>query len=347
MGEQHVQRDDRLMRQAIAWFTRLHADDISDAEREAHAEWLLSDPSHADAYAQVEQQWQALETTRSAVLQNYAAETEELTRQASNPSVWRFGWHNLLGGRPVLRGALAGAAVLVLVLIGGLIAATLSSGPTSRQMLQTGRGELATVNLPDGSMADLDADTQMTFVRNRKLRTIELHRGAAVFDVAPNRQQPFTVAAGEVTFTAVGTAFEVSYRDNAAVITMQEGKVIARHGVQTGYVYELSAGDRLAYPANSAVPVRSRVAPDQVGLWHQGQSVFEQQSLHGVVQHLNRYFRQGQLHVADAGTGGLLFSGVIQHAATPETIAQRLAGVLPVTYSVTGEQVTLYSTSNP
>lgn len=339
--------NDDMLRQAITWFTRLRADDVTDAEQEAYAEWLLSNPEHVDAYAQVEAQWESLETSRASVLQSYASETDELINkarhQSRHPTIWRFGWQTLLGTRPVLRGMLAGAAAIMLLVIGGLVATSLSSGPTSRQVLQTAAGELAQVELSDGSLLDMDADTQLTFLRNRKARTIELHHGAAVFDVAKNRQQPFTVAAGEITYTAVGTRFEVSYRDNQSMITMVEGIVLVRHAEHDQQSYRLSEGDRLIFNANSSVPLRSQVASDQTGLWHSGQSIFEQQALHQVVQHLNRYLSAGQLNIADPDTGNILFSGVIQHDNKPEVIAQRLAGLLPVQYTITGEQITLFA----
>ncbi len=343
MTAHSFEQTSEITEQAIAWFMRLRADDISDEDQEAYAEWLLSDPGHVDAYAQVEANWGTLAASRTTVLQNYANETADLTRQAHNPNVWRFGWETLLGTRPVLRNVLVGTAALMLLLITGLTVSSLSTGPTTRQLLQTAAGELNTVTLADGSIVDLDADTQMTFLSNRKMRTIELHQGAAVFDVAQNSRQPFTVAAGETTFTAVGTVFEVSFRDNMSMITMQEGVVKARRGELDASSYRLNSGDRLVFAGDSSVPVRSTVSPDQIGLWHQRQSVFEQQPLSSVVKHLNRYFSNGQLHIADSHTGEMLFSGVIQLDSEPEIIAERLVGLLPIQYSVTGEHITLYA----
>ena len=56
-------------------------------------------------------------------------------------------------------------------------------------------------------------------------RSIILHRGEAGFDVAKNKQRPFVVYAGEGMVWAVGTAFNVNYRESYVDVVVSEGKV--------------------------------------------------------------------------------------------------------------------------
>ena len=50
--------DDAITDAAAHWCMRLHADDCTQAEREAFAGWLAADPRHAEEYQAMLEIWQ-------------------------------------------------------------------------------------------------------------------------------------------------------------------------------------------------------------------------------------------------------------------------------------------------
>ncbi len=94
--------------------------------------------------------------------------------------------------------------------------ATVSSAVVSRPERQV---------LPDGSVVDLKPGARIAVAYSETLRRVVLEQGEAHFAVAKNPHRPFIVAAGEVEFRAVGTAFSVQ-RDPATVeLLVTEGRV--------------------------------------------------------------------------------------------------------------------------
>ena len=63
--------------------------------------------------------------------------------------------------------------------------------------------------LPDGSIVELDAQSEIAVNFEPSVRRVELVRGEALFKVQKDPNRPFIVRAGGVEVRAVGTAFDV------------------------------------------------------------------------------------------------------------------------------------------
>ena len=84
-----------------------------------------------------------------------------------------------------------------------------------------------TLRLADGSTAvPLDGSTEIELVEDRPERVgLSLARGRGRFEVTPRPGRPFTVRAGEVTVTVVGTAFTVERVADRVGVAVQRGTV--------------------------------------------------------------------------------------------------------------------------
>jgi len=93
------------------------------------------------------------------------------------------------------------------------------------EKLATAGGGYQRATLADGSVVELNANTEIRVRYEEKARRIELVRGEAYFAVAKNKARPFTVANGPLSVTAVGTAFNVKVGAAGIGVLVTEGSV--------------------------------------------------------------------------------------------------------------------------
>ncbi|KAF1047771.1 sigma-70 family RNA polymerase sigma factor [Xylophilus sp.] len=152
--------------------------------------------------------------------------------------------------------------------------------------LSTRRGLRSGQDLPDGSRIELDAVSAAEVRYRAHGRAVELLRGAAFFAVVRDAARPFTVAAGPVTATVLGTRFGVERgMDGAVLVQVESGRVRVSRGA--GEAVELGAGQSLRVEPGRPWPApRADAAP---ALWRQGELAFEDRPLGEVLERLERY----------------------------------------------------------
>ena len=100
--------------------------------------------------------------------------------------------------------------------------------PSQDMLAQSARTEVGgfkIMNLPDGSVVQLNTDSAVEIRYSGTERRAYLLKGEASFDVARDAARPFLVRARSVTVRAVGTAFNVRLRSAACEVLVTEGKV--------------------------------------------------------------------------------------------------------------------------
>lgn len=305
-------RDATIVETATAWFVRLRADGVTAEEHRAFEAWCALSPAHRKAYAEAETLWQELGTIPDP-RQRAAA-----PRQAPAEARLRHRWRRL----GALAAGLLLAAALGLWSLGGYdrLAADYA----------TAVGERLTVTLTDGSVVHLNTDTALAVDLSAQHRRVQLYRGEAYFQVAPDRSRPFEVAAADGIARAVGTAFDVK-RDGAAVtVAVAEGRVEVRRDPQPPSAAEsvmLGPGEGLHYTTGGPATKR-RIDVSVLTAWRQGRLVFANRPLRAVVAELDRY-RPGAIVFLSSAIAEESFSGVVSLADTDQALAA-IEGTLPV-----------------
>jgi transmembrane sensor len=124
-------------------------------------------------------------------------------------------------------------------------------------------GEQSVVNLPDASIAQLSANTELTFNNKwniSKKREVNL-KGQAFFDVeATADKATFTVNTKHFKIEVLGTQFDVMARESGSSIAVKEGKVRVTLSANSEVVVDdkiikkatvdLLAGDKLTFKGN-------------------------------------------------------------------------------------------------
>lgn len=197
--------------EAALWFARLRTGGLAQEEIAAFEAWRAASDRHARAFEDLEASWGELGALE---------ELNDLGRSVLDLGPERVTWYRR-------RSFMAMAATLAVAVIGAAVYMTsVPSDLVHHEQLATAVGEQKTISLPDGSTIQLNTDGALIVDYDRDAREIRLSKGEAHFNVARDPDRPFTVLTDNGSVTAVGTAFTVRLRDNAALeVTVAEGRV--------------------------------------------------------------------------------------------------------------------------
>jgi len=287
--------------QASRWLSRRDArapspDDQADFDR-----WLSADIRHRVAYLRLEGAWKRSERLRELRPLDRGVDPD-LLRTPALRSRW-----------PV---ALAASFVLACVL-GGYFLAQARFG---WQHYETRVGGFSRIVLEDGSVIDLNTNSDVRVRLQAERREVRLLRGEGRFQVAHDRHRPFVVTAADASVRAVGTAFSVRLRGATQVDVLVAEGTVAVASSTVPQSPPVNAGEAAVLQPNH-MSVR-HVEPDVVQsrlAWTSGRLQFRGESLGDAVAEFNRYNRR-QLRLADASLAGLRVGGTF-NATDPESFA--------------------------
>lgn len=212
MNELSEQRDDggrhdSIEEEAAAWFGRCEIA-LSPEQARVFMRWLEADPRHAEAMREMDETWDILDGLKQIRRRG----------QAAGPAFLR--WPGSKRRLPAL--LLAAAAAMVIAAVGFW---SLRVGEPRVQQVATEMGGMKKMDLPDGSVVHLNANSEVKVNFSGGERRVQLTRGEAHFTVAKDRARPFVVVAGAVAVNAVGTAFNVRYETKGVAVFVTEGVV--------------------------------------------------------------------------------------------------------------------------
>ncbi|MEM1190568.1 MAG: FecR domain-containing protein [Pseudomonadota bacterium] len=286
----------QLLEEAYEWHLTLEGGDSTAEKHRAFHSWMERDPSHAAAYAQAAESWEAFSAiTRDQLEADVSASVAYASDVPGEEGLPR----SKLGWRMAL--PLATASMLSLVVAIGW--SPWSGTEAQRDPLldifasyETQIAEQKSIVLDDGSTVLLSAATELTAAMSADARQVSLVRGAAIFEVVPDPSRPFSVTAGRVEATALGTVFEV--RNNAGVVrvAVEEGRVeyasaLMVGGNQTDVTNrrELSPGEYGATPERAMSDVFGTFENEDFAAWRHARLDYEGATLSELVADANRY----------------------------------------------------------
>ena len=205
------------------------------------------------------------------------------------------------------------------------------------------RGEYRLV-LGDGTKVWLNSASSLNYPVQfaEKERCVELD-GEAYFEVTPDPERPFIVKSGDVQTRVLGTAFNFSaYRgENASTITLLTGKVAVSAPGHAERV--LLPGQQLKYDAENRKTVIKEVDAEDFVVWKDGLFLFNDCGLEEIIPRLSRWYGV-TFHYDREKFGDLKFYIKTRRYEDIGTILNLLKLTENVTYSIEGNEVTLYRT---
>ncbi|GER06403.1 peptide ABC transporter substrate-binding protein [Iodidimonas muriae] len=336
-----------LRENAAHWCIVMDSGQASSAEKKAFADWITKDPAHMREYNLVHALWAEAAMfggtldPASDVITLFPQEVDG--RAKSAPVRHR-------SGRLLRVGHLAAAVLIALFL--GLGAIVLvgddplewAFGP-GVEHFSTRKGESRLVSLSDGSVVEMNTQSEIEVRYGRHVREIRLLRGEAYFDVAKDPQRPFLVNADQTRVQAVGTEFNVRLRDADIAVTVIEGRVLVRQFTSKAGKASPSLEESLGRNEQAILNKEeagnhpsmlktASVVPERFISWRQKRLLFEAAPLIDVVADFNRY-NSMELILSDRSLDDLSISGVFD-PRDPETFARTLEAMAPVEVLVFG-----------
>ncbi|MCW0206134.1 MAG: FecR family protein [Achromobacter sp.] len=306
--------------QATHWFARERLGALDADERQARDAWLAADPEHLRQYQSMQALWRVADGLPDDEMRGILAQSDGMP---AYPRRRRF--------------AMGLTTACALTLAAGVLGPRLwSPTPEFSQTLTTARGERKRVALPDGSLLELNTDTQVRVVLYTDHRQVELLAGEALFTVDPDAARPFTVQAGDAQVVVTGTRFNVRRDGDTVALAVDEGSVAFSAGswwnrttrlLTAGYVAQYTPGAALAAPHQENVAA--------VTAWQRGRLVFRDTPLAQVAAELNRYLRN-PLRIRDRKLAQLRVAGTLP-IDEPESVLNVLPQIAPVTVLYLGD----------
>ena len=184
----------------------------------------------------------------------------------------------------------------------------------------TAVGERSTVYFVDGTVADLNTDTELRLQFTKEHRSIELIKGQALFNVAEDESRPFVVIAGDQRIVAVGTVFDVRVNGSEVAVTLIEGRVDVAPEAEAGSIepptpIRMRVGERLttSSASGSVAPVVEQTDAKRATIWREGRVFFDKTKLADAIAEMNRYslvkIELDQESLADIPVSGMFRTG--------------------------------------
>jgi transmembrane sensor len=306
--ESHRQVEDR----AAAWLGKRECGDWTEQDQREFTQWMEESPAHRVAVLRLEAVWEDAGRLRAlgAGLESGTVPppgewqrspffSQPNPREPSASEVVPQGNRT----RPAWY-ATAAALLLAVALSGYLLFASRGDRYT------TPIGGVASIPLRDGSKVTLNTASVVRVELSSKERRIELDRGEAFFEVAPDPTRPFIVQAGEKRVVAVGTQFSVRLEGEEIRVVVTDGKVRIDGAAST--VPAIPAGN-IANTGSSGIMLRKKsLAEVEDDLsWRQGYLTFRETSLADAVSEFNRY-NVHKMRIADPALAATHISGTFR-----------------------------------
>lgn len=305
---------------AVEWLALLQSGAASEQDIEVFKTWLSRYPSNFAAFRKIAQSWEDV---------GLAAMASELKREGVKSSSSPTLAEDVAGLRVSRRRLLSAGVAACLALALGIGVWTNRPEPVTEFQYATKVGEIRVVSLEDGSTITLGASTSVEGRFSKRNREVELNRGRAFFDVAPDSRRPFQVAVAKSEIVVVGTAFDVEYGLDAVQVSVERGRVevVPRDSSSAGRGTSLAAGLQLRSSLSGSNGAATRFDTGSLS-WRSGQLAYVDARLSDVIAEVNRY-RSKKIRIADREIENLRVSFSVASDHTDVLLAG-LEATLPI-----------------
>ena len=336
-----------IIEAANEWLLAMHEGTASLDESQAFVAWLRESPVHVREYLKAEAVFATLEgidAARRIDVEALLAKDDDTVVELSGPDV-SFPNSGTTAVKPPAVAAAGEAdrvrrtrrpvlwATAASVVLAVVTAAVWYSTLPQIDLYTTGLGEQRRLVLEDGSIVDMNTQSELTVQLTDKLRSINLMNGEALFTVAKDPSRPFVVASEHATVRALGTQFNVRERNGEVLVTVLEGRVAVEHslspannrgavGTTDDSTVELGAGDVAEVLPAAPIRTQAKVNTERTVAWTERRLIFENETLASVVAEFNRY-NPRRLVINDESLGKERISAVFD-ADKPDALVRFL-----------------------
>jgi ferric-dicitrate binding protein FerR (iron transport regulator) len=214
----------------------------------------------------------------------------------------------------------------------------------SFKKVQTLKGQRLRINLPDGSVAFLNASSTLTYPEafSDTLRSVAL-TGEAFFEVVKNPAKPFVVTTTDIQTQVLGTSFNVrSFEaDKATAVSLVTGqvRVAPGHPSRDKQEHLLVPGERLVYHETDHTFEKETFDIADITGWKDGVLVFSDTDFAATIEHLEQWYGV-EIDVKHAPTKDWHVNGHFENEPLTEVLAS-IQFVYDIEYDIKDSTVIL------
>lgn len=183
------------------------------------------------------------------------------------------------------------AAVLIFVIASTFVFQSLNPSEIN---VRTGFGEQQSIELPDGSIVKLNANSSLTYKKhwdNQENREVLL-QGEAFFEVEKKTEtgQKFSVTTKDLTVQVLGTVFNVNSHQGATKVFLEEGEInLILNGLKEQML--MVPGELITYSETSRkLPEKRQALPALHTSWKDGLILFNDTPLNEILEKLEEIY---------------------------------------------------------
>lgn len=320
--------------------------EADEASQRLVKQWLSEDPAnrkmleylkHTTFGGEIDESMETRERIYSKIMQRIQESETQGGLEAQAAS--------LTGKAPILsfRRYAAIAAMALILILGGIYLLS-SPGKESNLVAYSRLTETATVMLDDGTMAELNAGSTLSYPETfrGKERRVQL-KGEAFFEVARDEKHPFIVEIGNAEIRVLGTKFNAkAYEgEHKIVTTLLEGSVVFSLREGTGEPVVLQPNQQIIFDRETGESSLAEVDAALIASWKKGIYYFDHVSLDEIAGILGRGYG---IVIENRTTGmeGEHFSGMFEKEIDPLQILDMLKRHRAFDYEKKGDKIILF-----
>ena len=270
--------------QYISLIIKQLSESLSAEEEKQLSEWVSKDIANIKLKDKLSASWDKADHYKEDITldekdawSNISAKLNKGASKATNPSeiniipIWR---------RPLS----IAASLLALITCSWFLLSDVGGQAVN---YSTNANETLDITLPDGSLINLNENSQLAYVEEDGKRNVNLS-GEAFFDVSHDAANPFVVKSNNTTTTVLGTQFNINASSNQVTkVSLFEGKVSFEVADQESTI--LMPGNILTYgKGENKTEVRSFENENAIA-WKTKEFNFKNEKLETVIKTLETY----------------------------------------------------------
>ncbi len=207
--------------------------------------------------------------------------------------------------------------------------------------IETPKGGMWQVKLPDGSSVWLNAASSLTYpiaFSNGKKRIVEL-KGEAYFEVAKDKLHPFVVKTARQEVEVLGTSFNInSYLDEPTVkTTLLEGNVrVAADGLPA----KVLVPDEQAVLSNNEISILKVDAAESID-WKNGYFMFNNEKQESILKKIARWYNV-KIEYANPSAKEVTYYGSISRFEKVSQVLRKFEQTGEVKFEIDKDKITVY-----
>lgn len=219
------------------------------------------------------------------------------------------------------------------------ISGNAGASANSFNTMQTPRGGIYQIDLPDGTKVWLNSASTLKYPISFSgtERKVELE-GEAYFEVTCNRLMPFKVACKNQLIEVLGTHFNInSYEDEiASKTTLLEGSV---------RIISVKTGDeKIILPGQQAIVKHSElkvknIDPENVIAWKNGLFQFDNEDIRTIMNKIARWYDVEVFY--ESGLKPMRFGGTVSRYSDLQKVLKKLELTNTIHFKIEGRRITV------